>query len=136
MKRNVGLWIDHRQAVVVFSADGDEEVKRIKSNMERHTRPSGGSRSRTPYGPQDVLAEDNRERRFAARLGKYYDQVISSVRDAQSILIFGPGEAKIELKKRMARRGMGTRIIATETADKMTGPQIAERVRRFFLKQQ
>lgn len=31
-------------------------------------------------------------------LNFYYDEVISFIRDAESVLIFGPGEAKTELK--------------------------------------
>ena len=36
MKREVGLWIDHRQAVIVILTDEGEETRRIESNMEKH----------------------------------------------------------------------------------------------------
>ena len=45
MKRAAGLWIDHRKAVIVFISDDGEESKEIESDMEKHTRFSGGSRS-------------------------------------------------------------------------------------------
>jgi len=35
MKRKVGLWIDHRKAVIVFLAGEDEEMKLVKSNVEK-----------------------------------------------------------------------------------------------------
>ena len=57
---------------------------------------------------------------------------IASIRDAQSILLFGPGEAKGELKKRLERIGLGERIVGVETVDKMTDRQIAAKVRRHF----
>src|SRR3989304_9850966 len=100
MKREAGLWIDHKKAVIVIVADEGEEIRLIRSNVEKDVRLSGGSRgsrSKTRYGPQDVSAEDNRERRFANHLSRYYDEVIAHIRDADSILIFGPGEAKGEL---------------------------------------
>ena len=50
--------------------------------------------------------------------------------DAETILIFGPGEAKGELKKRMERDKIGIRIVAMETADKMTEPQIVAKVKQ------
>jgi hypothetical protein len=35
MKRKVGLWIDHRKAVIVFVAGQEEEIKVIKSDVEK-----------------------------------------------------------------------------------------------------
>jgi hypothetical protein len=68
-------------------------------------------------------------------LNKYYDEVIAAIRDAESILIFGPGEAKGELGKRLERDKLGGHIIAVETIDKMTDRQIAAKVREYFHKQ-
>jgi hypothetical protein len=126
MKKQAGLWIDHREAIVVFIDDDAEETKRIESGVEKHVRFSGGNES------EEGSADDQRDRRFAAHLARYYDDVISSIRESESILIFGPGEAKGELEKRLAANGLGGRIVATETADKMTTPQITAKVRDYF----
>jgi hypothetical protein len=48
------------------------------------------------------------------------------------LFILGPGEAKGELKKRLEAKGLGARVAAIETADKMIDSQIAEKVRKFF----
>jgi hypothetical protein len=45
MKRQAGLWIDHRETFVVFIGDDGEETRRIKSGMKKHVRFSGGNRS-------------------------------------------------------------------------------------------
>ena len=55
------------------------------------------------------------------------------IRDAESILIFGPGEAKGELKKRLERGKLSGRIVGVETIDEMTDHQIAMKVRQYFL---
>ena len=129
MKRQVGLWIDHRETFVVFLRDQGEETKRIESGMEKHVRFSGGNRS------EEGSADDQRDRQFAAHLNRYYDEVISHIREADSILLFGPGEAKVELEKRLASKGLGGRVVGVETVDKMTAPQIAAKVRQHFPKQ-
>ena len=67
-----------------------------------------------------------------SHLNKYYDKVISYISNAESILIFGPGEAKGELEKRLANHGLGGRIVGIETDDKMTDRQIAAKVRQHF----
>jgi len=36
MKSQVGLWIDHRKAVIVIVTDEGEETRLIDSNMEKH----------------------------------------------------------------------------------------------------
>jgi hypothetical protein len=122
MKKEIGLWIDHRKAVVVIVSDEGEEVREITSHMEKHVRYSndyseGGS------------SEDMRDRQFGNRLNSYYDAVIAVIRDGDSIQIFGPGEAKGELKKRLESGGFKGHILAIETVDKMTDRQIAAKVR-------
>src|SRR4030042_4497467 len=97
MKKEVGLWIDHREAIIVILTDGGEEIKHMISNSQKHIRYSGSSHSETPEGLKEVTSEDQRDRKFGNILNEYYDQVIASVRDAETIQIFGPGEAKGEL---------------------------------------
>lgn len=132
MKPGVGLWIDHRKAVVVVITGKGEEIRQIRSNVEKQLRPHGGARSKTPYGPQDAPPDDMRERAFTGHLNNYFDRVVSCIGDAESILIFGPGEAKHELRKRMDGNRPSGHIIGVETVDKMSDRQIASAVRRRF----
>ena len=133
MKKEIGLWLDHRDAIIVILTEGGEEIKHIASSSGKHMRYSGSSHSKTPEGLKEVTSEDQRDRKFENELNKYYDEVIASIRDAESIQIFGPGEAKSELKKRLEHEGIEGNILAIETVDKLTGPQIAAKVREHFL---
>jgi len=126
MKKQAGLWIDHRKAVIVIVTEQGEEIKHITSNMERHVRFTGGTAS------EDGSTEDVRDRQFGNRLNSYYDGVVAIIRGADSIQIFGPGEAKSELKKRLEHEGLIGHILAIETVDKMTDRQIAAKVRERF----
>jgi stalled ribosome rescue protein Dom34 len=128
MKSAAGLWIDHSKAVIVIVSDKGEETEQIESGMEKHVRFSGGSRSEQGGG------EDQQDRQFTGHLNTYYDAVIAQLRDSESILLFGPGEAKGELEKRLANKGLGGRIVGIETVDKMTDRQIAAKVRQHFRK--
>lgn len=132
MKKKVGLWIDHRKALIVVITDRGEEIKLIISKVEKQLGRSGGKRSATPYGSRQGTTVDIRDRKFMGHLDVYYDAVIACIRDAESILIFGPGEAKGELKKRLDRDKLGGRIVGIETIDKMTDGQVAAKVRRYF----
>ena len=134
MKATAGLWIDHRKAVIMAVADHGEATRLIISKVEKQLGRSGGARSTTPYESQQVPADDSRERKFTGHLNIYYDAVIASIREAESILIFGPGEAKGELKKRLEGDKLGGRIVCIETVDKMTDRQIAAKIRHHFAK--
>lgn len=124
MKTDVGVWIDHREATIVMLTGAGEEVRRIASGVEKHIRFSGGA--------EQATAEDMRDRRFANQLSQYYAAVIACIRDAESILIFGPGEAKGELAKRLEMDNLKGRIVGVETVDKLTDRQIAAKVRQHF----
>lgn len=120
MNNNVGIWIDHRKAVIVNVMEHGEEVHSIVSGVEKHTRYSGGQ------------AEDKKDRRFANHLKEYYDTVIGHLHDGDSLLIFGPGEAKKELQARIEVEVHGKHVVGLETEDKMTDPEIVAKVREHF----
>ena len=132
MKKEIGLWIDHREAIIVILTDGGEETRHITSGSGKHIRYSGSSHSKTPEGLKEVTSENQRDRKFGNQLNKYYDEVIAAISDAETIQIFGPGEAKGELEKRLEHAGLKQHILAIETVDKMTDRQIAAKVREHF----
>ena len=126
MKTKAGIWIDHRAAFVVFIGESGEITELIESGVERRVRFSGRARS------QEGVADDQADRQFTAHLDGYYDEVISRLRETESLLIFGPGAAKDEFGKRLARQGLGGHVVGVESADKMTDPQIVAKVRQYY----
>ncbi len=120
--------------MIVAVTDKGEEAKLIISKAEKQLRRSGDSPLKGPFETLWVAADDSRQKTFTGHLNIYYDAVIAAMRDAESILIFGPGEAKDELRKRLERNNLGGRIVAIETVDKMTDRQIAAKVREHFPK--
>jgi len=126
MNKQAGLWIDHRKAVIVLVTDEGEETRKIISGVEKDVRFTSGD------GSEHGSTEDMRDRQFQNHLKTYYDEVIAVIRDADSIQIFGPGEAKGELEKRLESAGLKEHVLAIETVDKMTDKQISAKVRERF----
>src|ERR1700730_13366182 len=93
MKTQVGMWIDHREANIVFLSQDGEETKQIKSNVEK-LRLSGDCPSNERFETQMVPASDRREKAYMGHFSNYYEEIVSVVRGAESVFIFGPGEAK------------------------------------------
>ena len=133
MKTQVGMWIDHREANIVFLSQDGEETKQIKSNVEKQRRRSGDSPSNERFETQMVPASDRREKGYKGHLANYYEEIVSVVREAESVFIFGPGEAKGELRKHFHKQNLRERIVGFETADKMTKRQVAQKVRNFYM---
>ncbi len=133
-KTNVGVWIDHKKAVVVAVTGSREEFSLTLSRAEKQLRRTGDSPLKGKHEAQQVPTDMRRERVMQAHLNAYYDGVVAAVKDADAILVLGPGEAKGELKKRLQKAKLGKKIAGVEAADKMSTGQIAARVHKQFAK--
>jgi len=125
MNKRVGLWLDSEKAVVVSITDAGEEIRIITTSMDHYVRFSRNE-------PGDGLPEDVRDKRYWNHVGEYYDKVIGHLQDAKAIQLFGPGDAKYELEKRLGIAGLAEYIVSIDNAGKLTNLQIANRVRERF----
>jgi hypothetical protein len=132
MKTAAGLWIDHKKAVIVIATDNGDEVKIIVSNIDKQAGRTGGIKSTARYESQLVPSDDQRERHLRGQLNTYYDAVITCLETSGTLLIFGPGEAKGELKKRILKNKCALQIGRVETVDKMTDRQVLAKARSYF----
>ena len=124
MSYDVGVWIDHKKAVIVSIAAKHVSTRTLEADVGPHPHYSGS---------QEGGGEKKYEERHNLRLGQYYDQVISQIGQPDAILLFGPGEAKLQLKDRLARsKATSERIVAVESTDKLTDPQIVAKVKEHY----
>ena len=88
-------------------------------------------RTRVTQDPRKA-AERRYEERHRQDLDRYYDDVIRQLGEPDALLLFGPGEAKRQLKDRLGRSNLLSQSIAVERADKLTDPQIVAKVKEHF----
>lgn len=131
MTNNVGVWVDHREAIVVKLSDSGEETIHIQSGVESQLRRSSDNPDGS-FEPSQVPADDTRERKHQAELNTFYDVVISHFSHAQSILICGPGPARKELENRIEAKHRVKGSIVLEAADSMTEAQVVAMIRKHF----
>ena len=133
MKKNTGLWIDHKDAILVSIEGGESVVRHVASSAEPHHKPSGGWKSGGTSVAQSVSNEHIDEERRKHQYHAYYQQVICLLKDSDRIAVFGPGEAKIELAKEIAKVGeMHKKEVAVEACDRPTENQFIAKVKTFF----
>lgn len=131
-KFNAGIWIDHRKALIVFVSAVGERTSHFVSRVQTQWRRAGDSPMKGRYASDQVPADDSRQKALTGELNIYYDALIAALRNAESFIIFGPGEAKKELKRRLGKSKLAGRLCVVEAADKMTDRQIAAKVREYF----
>ena len=90
MNDKVGIWIDHRTAVIVSASADRVTVRTLESQVGPHTRYSGRAGSPAPEGGQDEGGEKRYEKRNRQHLDRYYDAVISPLGHPEALLILGP----------------------------------------------
>ncbi len=117
MYDQAGIWIDRRKALVVTLTPQGAHTTLILSRVEKHPERGGASRL---------------ERALTGALNTYYDVVIAAVRGYADVLLFGPGEAKGELHRRLVKMQVGDHVTALEAAEKMTDCEIVAKVREHF----
>ena len=144
MKKLVGIWLDRQKAVVATLLCVDQAWENGPETLSMQQRASGeegrlwrasGSRAgRTTKRPRKVVTDGKHEGRRNAQFKRYCKQIINDVRDAEKIIVMGPGEAKFAFWGQMQKteRDMTRRVVGIETCDKMTERQFAARVRLTF----
>jgi len=133
MQKHTGIWIDHREAVIV-TIDGEAlSVEHLRSGVESHYRASGGWKAGGSVVAQSVAREQRAENRQGQQLDRFFGNVVERVCEADCIVVFGPGEAKGQLAKAIKEhKALAERLRAVEPADKMSENQFVAKVRAFY----
>lgn len=132
MANRVGVWLDHRHAIVVFLNGKEARIVRVESGAQAHPHKLGGSRTSTAYGPQDAVAEDRLDHEFRVELNRFYDDVAHHLEQPEALYLFGPGPAKREFRNHLEPSGLAECVKAVEGAQELTEPEVVARVKAFF----
>lgn len=122
MIKTVGLWIDLQKAVIVSATEQVVDIEFVNSYID----------SRRWQLDVWELPPAIRQRMSDDQLARFYKNVSGCVLDARSILIFGPGEAKSELRRRLGTDNYSGTIVGFESAGSMTNSQIVSKVKQQF----
>lgn len=133
MHERCGIWIDHREALIVRFAGGDYEVERIQSPVESRHKSTGGSLGSRPYVHRSVNSAARSDQRRHNEWHRHYQTVLSKIHGVNSVFILGPGPAKKEFAT-FLRANAETELEVSEVrpAKRMTSKQLIAAVREAF----
>lgn len=134
MERVTGIWLDFDKAYVYHLQKGQNDFRVIDSGVE-HYNLVGGSRSVTPYGPQEAVSERKFLERKKHQTKDYYKRVSDHLKHSLEVVVMGPAEAKIGLSQYLATQpNRPFKLHQTITLDSMTENQLKAAIRDFYKK--
>lgn len=135
MKKQTGIWLDSKEANFIELVDGDlVNFRHIESDNHKGKAkggsPSGGLRGGTATGVSEKTLENRRRNEER----EYYEEILENVKEADEVVIFGPGEAKDHLLSAIKAHPshFNSDLMAVLTADKMTENEKVAYVKTFF----
>lgn len=136
-KKQVGIWLDVRNAYLIDVSLGnentEEQIVHIHSDIEE-TEGGGGTRSKSPWGPQGGDSQRRLQERIHHEEKAYFEKIIHAIDPkTDELLLFGPSTAKLGLRSAIKEiKHYHPVIAAVEAADQMTVHQMEAWAKAFF----
>ena len=133
IKSPVGIWMDYRGAQIIKIDQLDISLcMYVESDIDEE-HPVGGSGSSTPYGPQEAISEHRFLNKRHQQEQKFYQTIMSKIKDRDALYIMGPGQAKLGLENAVkADKNFNPVLLEVETSHKLTPNQIKAKVKDYF----
>jgi hypothetical protein len=133
MHERCGIWVSHKEAVIVKLSSDSYSIDRIESQAERRHKSTGGVRGKSPYAHRSAIsgARDEENRRNDWK--RHYQSILKALPQDAEILVMGPGPAKsgfVAFLKEHA--GPTLEVVGVQPAAHMTQGQLVERVKTAF----
>jgi hypothetical protein len=104
--RHIAIWIDRQQAILIAS----------------ETEPFNGS---ALYGPGEGWSQDRVDARQYPSMQQYFGAVLSRLEPLDEILILGPGQAKLELRRQIEQQeGLGGKVVGLYYASRLAEVEV------------
>ena len=131
--RNIGVWLDGHQAIIVTIHNGTESTRTIPSNIE-HFKVTGGSGTRLKGGPQDVVQDSKYLERKNHQTKRYFNEIIEHINDADALMLFGPADTDRMLQKEIEtfHKELNEKLVLVKKVDSMTFNQTKALIRDAF----
>lgn len=133
MKTQTGIWLDREKACVINLTEGKHNIKTIESDISKRERFEGEGKEYGRFGGQFLSMENKKKNRLKKQFDDYLRNIISVIKTADEIVLFGPAEMKTDLEKLIMKdHNLKDRLVAVKTADSMTENQLVAWVKEFY----
>lgn len=132
MASRVAVWIDPHEAIVVRIDGNVESIDEISSGLKHAAHAGNALHAQVPFMvPTEVNVEHPHSE--SHQWDCFLDDVIDRIGHADGIWILGPGDAKLELEKRLVGHPqLHARLRGIEPAETMPLTDLMKHVRQLF----
>ena len=133
MKKQTGIWLDKEKAVIIILTEGNHAIKHIDSDVEGRERFPGEGKNFGRFGSQFLSMENKKKNRTKKQLTAYLKRIVTEIKNADEIVLFGPAGMKTELEKIIKEdHQLKEKLVGVKTADSMTENQLVAWVKEYF----
>jgi stalled ribosome rescue protein Dom34 len=133
MKKNIGIWIDTKQAVIIKLSNGSHSVKVIESNIETKERVSGETKKYGRFGGQYMTFEKNKLNRKIEQTNQFLKNLMKEIQNCDSVVLFGPSKMKNIFEKELKNNmQLAHKLTAVSTSKLLTENQMVAWVKDFY----
>jgi len=131
--KKTGIWIDKEKAFLFSLTENEDHLETVFSDVENY-KAVGGSRSKTRWGPQDVVQDSKFTEREKHQLKSYFKEIASHLKDADEIAIYGPADTRLKLDEELKSnfKPIGDKVTLVQRSDSMTENQMKAMIRTYF----
>ena len=133
MKKNIGIWIDFKQAFIITLQNNEHFIENVQSGIEFRERIEGETKKYGRFGGQYITYEKNRENKKSQQTAEYLKILLTKLNDSTSILIFGPSKMKKILKKEIKNNLLlSSKLVGVFKSGQLTENQLIAYVKDFY----
>tara|TARA_R110001583_G_scaffold26142_2_gene94325 strand:- start:13177 stop:13587 length:411 start_codon:yes stop_codon:yes gene_type:complete len=136
MKKNIGIWIDTKQAVVIkLSENNPHSIKKIESNIETRERIEGESKKYGRFGGQYITYEKNRLNKKNEQINNFFKELLKEVENCNAVVLFGPAKMKKLLGKEIKNNmQFSKKLLGVHNSESLTENQMIAWVNDYYKK--
>ena len=135
MKKNIGIWIDTKQAFIIKLSNNEHSLKKIESNIETRERVAGETKKFGRFGNQYLTYEKNQENKRNHQTNQFLKEVLKEVVNCDSLVLFGPSRMKKLVEKEVANNmQIADKLSGVSNAELLTQNQMVAWVKEYFKK--
>ena len=133
METKSGIWIDSSKAYVIDINSKKSKIEEINSPIINKHNINQQNKNTGKFGNTYHLHEKSLAKKKKHQTKTYLKDVVSKVKDADELVIFGPARMKQELKKAIdSDNNSSIEVKDVVSADSMTQNQMVAWVKNYF----
>ncbi len=133
MKKQIGIWIDSKEAIIINLGDEANNTIKIESNLENRIHHDKEGDKGSFMGSRHIDNETKFNERRENEMNHFLKEVMTKISDADEVFVFGPAETKLKLKHEMENnKTMQKKVACFAAAERMTANQMVAKVKEHY----